>query len=312
MNAAVLLFIAKAHNKNKPNKGGISMTDKHPSTIKHIICIQDISCYGKCSLTVALPILNAAGLHVSPLPTALLSTHTGGFGNPHKLDLHNEMKGILNHWENIAISADAIYSGYAANKQQLDLVKQAFQQYPDALHLVDPVMGDHGKRYASLSNDVELGMKELCHNADIITPNMTEAYILLDEPFQTEPYSETELFRITTALKQRYQADIILTGASTSQHQLGCVCLSDNEKPKLLMAERLPYHYHGSGDLFTSAFLGAYLNNQSLIQACQTAMTYTIQCMKYSHETSQPERNGICFEPFLVDYIALCQSEKNI
>lgn len=288
------------------------MTDKHPSTIKHVICIQDISCYGKCSLTVALPILNAAGLHVSPLPTALLSTHTGGFGSPHKLDLHDDMNAILKHWENIAFSADAIYSGYASDKQQLDSVIRAFQQYPDALHLADPVMGDHGKRYASLSDDVERGMKELCHTADIITPNMTEAYMLLDEPFQAAPYTETELFRITTALKRRYQTDIILTGASVSKHQLGCICLSDNEKPKLLMAEQLPYHYHGSGDLFTSAFLGAYLNNQSLTQACQTAMTYTIQCMKFSHEASQPERNGICFEPFLADYIALCRSNKNI
>lgn len=288
------------------------MTDKHPSTIKHVICIQDISCYGKCSLTVALPILNAAGLHVSPLPTALLSTHTGGFSSPHKLDLHDDMNAILKHWENIAFSADAIYSGYASDKQQLDSVIRAFQQYPDALHLADPVMGDHGKRYASLSDDVERGMKELCHTADIITPNMTEAYMLLDEPFQAAPYTETELFRITTALKRRYQADIILTGASVSKYQLGCICLSDNEKPKLLMAEQLPYHYHGSGDLFTSAFLGAYLNNQSLTQACQTAMIYTIQCMIFSHEASQPERNGICFEPFLADYITLCRSNKNI
>lgn len=288
------------------------MTDNHSSVIKHVICIQDISCYGKCSLTIALPILNAAGLHVSPLPTALLSTHTGGFGSPHKHGLQNDMNAILRHWENIAFSADAIYSGYASDKQQLDSIIRAFQQYPDALHLADPVMGDHGKRYASLSDEVELGMKELCHNAEIITPNMTEAYMLLDEPFQTEPYSEAELFRITTELKRRYQADIILTGASLSEHQLGCACLSGNEKPRLLMAERLPYHYHGSGDLFTSAFLGAYLNNQTLTQACQTAMVYTIQCMKFSHKASQPERNGICFEPFLADYIALCQSKSNI
>ena len=166
------------------------MTDNHSSVIKHVICIQDISCYGKCSLTVALPILNAAGLHVSPLPTALLSTHTGGFGSPHKHGLQNDMNAILRHWENIAFSADAIYSGYASDKQQLDSIICAFQQYPDALHLADPVMGDHGKRYASLSDEVELGMKELCHNAEIITPNMTEAYMLLDEPFQIEPYSE--------------------------------------------------------------------------------------------------------------------------
>lgn len=284
------------------------MSDRNKNKIKHIICIQDISCFGKCSLTIALPILNAAGHHVSPLPTSLLSTHTGGLGKPYIHDLHHDMQQIKNHWQTLQLSVDALYSGYASNQEQIHEIIHTFQQYPHALHLVDPVMGDHGKRYFSLDEPIETAMKALCMEADIITPNMTEAYILLDEPYKSAPYQESELIRITKALQKHYDADIILTGAAISEKQLGCVSLDKTSEPQIMMSEHLPYRYHGSGDLFTSAFLGAYLNNHTLTQACKTAMSYTTMCMKYSYENSQEERYGILFEPLLSEYMKLCQS----
>lgn len=284
------------------------MADVKSDKLKHVICIQDLSCFGKCSLTIALPVLNAAGLHVSPLPTALLSTHTGGLGTPYISDLHTDMREITCHWQKLKLPVTAIYSAYASNQKQINEIIRVFHQYPKALHLVDPVMGDHGKRYSSLHDDVVEGMKLLCKQADIITPNITEAFILLDEEYQAPLYSEAELIRITNALQMRYETDIILTGVSISDQQLGCVCLAKDKKMQILMSEYLPYHYHGSGDLFTSSFLGAYLNKQSFIKSCQCAMDYTAMCLRYSHDISQDERFGICFEPMLSDYINLSKS----
>lgn len=281
------------------------MADNKINEMKHVICIQDLSCFGKCSLTIALPILNAAGLHVSPLPTALLSTHTGGLGTPYIHDLNTDMNAIAAHWKKLDFPLTAIYSAYASNQNQIIEITELFKQYPNALHLVDPVMGDHGKRYSSLNDDVITGMKLLCEQADIITPNITEAYILLDEEYHMPPYDKSELFRITEALQLRYHANIILTGVSISDHELGCVCLTKDTAPQIMMSELLPYYFHGSGDLFTSSFLGAYLKSQSFTQACHSAMEYTTNCMRYSFHSGQNERYGICFEPLLSDYIHL-------
>lgn len=290
--------------RTQENRGG-NMTDNNTNEMKHVICIQDLSCFGKCSLTIALPILNAAGLHVSPLPTALLSTHTGGLGIPYIHDLHTDMNAIAGHWKKLNFPLTAIYSAYASNQKQITEIAELFKQYPNTLHLVDPVIGDHGKRYSALNDEVIAGMKMLCEQADIITPNITEAYILLDEVYRIPPYEESELFRITQALRTRYHADIILTGVSISDHELGCVCLSKENAPQMLMSEFLPYYFHGSGDLFTASFLGAYLKGQSFTQACRCAMEYTTMCMKYSFHSGQNERYGICFEPLLSDYIHL-------
>lgn len=282
-------------------------TDIHP---QHVICIQDLSCFGKCSLTIALPILNAAGITVSPLPTALLSTHTGGLGKPHIHDLHHDMHEIRNHWNTLKFPITAIYSAYASNDQQFEEIKHIFHQYPKALRFVDPVMGDHGKRYSSLHDDVVTGMKELCMQAHIITPNITEAYMLLDEEYQAPPYSETECKRIAADLHKRYHADIILTGVSLNSSKLGCICLSENNEPYMIMHEYLPYHYHGSGDLFASAFLGAYLKGQTVNDACKCAMYFTTMCLKYSHDMHRDERYGICFEALIKDYINMCHIQK--
>lgn len=278
--------------------------------IKHVICIQDISCFGKCSLTIALPVLNVARLHVTPLPTALLSAHTGGLGKPYIHDLHQDMKEIRNHWKSIPFPVNALYSGYASNQMQIAEIIALFQQYPDAIHLVDPVMGDHGKRYSSLPKEIEDSMSELCAAADIITPNMTEAYALLKEPYQPAPYTESELIRIVEKLNRQFSTKVLLTGASLNEQQLGCVCF-ENHKANILMSEYLPYQYHGSGDLFTASFLGAYLQGISFEQACRIAMQYTAMCLKYSHQTTCEERWGISFEPLLESYLQLCKENRN-
>ncbi len=277
--------------------------------IKHVICIQDISCFGKCSLTIALPILNVAKLHVTPLPTALLSTHTGGLGTPYIHDLHKDMKEIRNHWKSIPFPVKALYSGYASNQMQIAEIIALFQQYPNAFHLVDPVMGDHGKRYSSLPDDIEDSMSELCAAADMITPNMTEAYALLKEPYQAAPYTESELIRIVKKLSEQFSVKVLLTGASLNEQQLGCVCFEQNNA-KILMSEYLPYQYHGSGDLFTASFLGAYLQGIALEQACTIAMHYTAMCLKYSNQAAGDERYGISFEPLLESYLQLCKESK--
>lgn len=276
---------------------------------QNVICIQDLSCFGKCSLTISLPVLSSIGLSVTPLPTALLSTHTGGLGKPYMLDLCDSMHEILNHWRELDLSVSALYSGYVSHAAQLNEISHLFSQYPDALHLVDPVLGDHGHLYASLSEELIWEMRRLCAKADIVTPNMTEAYALLQEPYCEGPYREGEIIRLLEKLYQMTQATVLLTGVWLNNSELGCAIYEANQTPQLLLRERLPYHFHGTGDLFASAFLGAYLHQKALANACDIAMRFTTMSMEYSERHHADERYGLMFEPLLPQYISMCKQK---
>lgn len=278
---------------------------------QNVICIQDLSCFGKCSLTITLPVLSSAGICVTPLPTSLLSTHTGGLGKPYLLDLGDSMREIRYHWQELSLPIQALYSGYVSHLAQIDEIAALFHQYPQALHLVDPVLGDQGHLYASLSEELIAGMRRLCQQADIITPNMTEAYALLREPYRQGPYTDAEIIRLLEELHRLTQATILLTGVWSEETELGCALFEIKGSPQILLRQRLPYHYHGTGDLFASAFLGAYLNGKSLVEACEIAMCYTAMCMEYSHDHKADERYGLMFEPLLYQYASLCGIEKN-
>jgi len=277
---------------------------------KHVICVQDLSCFGKCSLTISMPILCSAGIQVTPLPTALLSTHTGGLGKPLIHDLQSDMRQIREHWNTLSFSVDAIYSGYVSDNAQLQEIEELFAQYPHCYHFVDPVMGDHGKLYASLPFDIRNKMRSLCQKADCITPNMTEAYALLQEPFRQGPYTKAEIKRILYALFDITQCDIVLTGVAFDDQTIGCAIYGKG-KIDYMMQEKLPYTCHGSGDVFASALLGARLCDHSLIKACEIAMLFTSACLKLGYEQGLDERYGLPYEVLLAQYMQLCNIDKN-
>lgn len=275
----------------------------------HVICIQDLSCFGKCSLTISLPVLSSAGISVTPLPTALLSTHTGGLGKPYRLDLAPAMREIRHHWQTLSFPVAALYSSYVSHSTQVAEIAALFSQYPQALHLVDPVLGDQGKLYASLDDPLITAMRQLCCQADIITPNMTEAYALLQEPYQDGPYSEQELLRLSTKLHQLTQAAVVVTGGWLKADTIGCAVYEKGKQPQLVIQPRLNDHFHGSGDLFAAALLGAYLNGRSLVKSCEIAMHYTVASMEYTRSQKQDERYGLLFEPFLAQYAESCKND---
>lgn len=264
---------------------------------KKALTIQDISCLGKCSITVALPVLSACGIETSILPTAVLSTHTGGFGKPHIRDLSKDIEPILNHWKSNSITFDAIYTGYLSSIEQIQSMLLIFQAYPNAYHMVDPVMGDHGKLYSSFHDDFVEEMRILCAKADIITPNLTEAAALTGKPYQEGPYTKEyieELAKDLAALGPRF---IIISGVFMDENKLGAV-LYDKENTSFYYAmhERIFTTYHGTGDVFASVFLGAILNERSKEEALQYAVSFTAECIKQSYEEGKEERFGVNFE----------------
>lgn len=275
--------------------------------MKQILCIQDLSCFGKCSLTITLPVLSCAGISAIPLPTSLLSTHTGGLGKPFILPLHEEMKQIRNHWQTLSLPMDALYSGYVSELAQIEEIHTLFQQYPKAVRLVDPVMGDHGIIYASLPKDLPSAMLSLCQTADIITPNMSEAYSLLQRPYHSAPYSTEEIQELLESLHEVTGAKIVLKGMMKDTKYIHCA-VYDNGSIVYLSEPYLPYAYHGSGDLFASALLGALMQDHSLTDAVTIAMRFSTICMKYTKQMQTDERYGLCFEPCLAQYLELLQN----
>ena len=182
---------------------------------KKVLCIHDLSGVGRCSLAVILPVLSVMGIQPVALPTVVLSTHTGGFGTPACLDGCAYGEAALEHYRELGLSFDCIYTGYLGGEEQAALAEKAFDLWPSAYKVVDPVMGDNGTLYGIFNKETAQSMTRLCEKADILTPNMTEAYCLLHEPFKDGPYDEKELKRVMKTLSDFGPKVVILTGAYT-------------------------------------------------------------------------------------------------
>src|SRR5690554_2258065 len=190
---------------------------------RRVAAIHDISCFGRCSLTVALPIISSAGIECAVIPTAVLSTHTGGIDGYTFHDLTDEIMPIARHWNQLNLQFDAIYTGYLGSFEQLDIVSSLFSLLgsADTLKVVDPVMADNGELYKSFSSDFPKGMRELCAKADIIIPNITEAVFMLDEPYQEGPYTKDYIESLLKRLSDIGTKQIVLTGVHFDGEQLG-------------------------------------------------------------------------------------------
>lgn len=270
---------------------------------KRILTIQDISCVGQCSMTVALPILSACGHETCILPTALLSTHTGGFGKPAVAHFDDVLNSMWRHWKENAISFDAILVGYLGTTSAVETASQILSEMlaPDGISIVDPAMADHGKLYSGFNEEYAHAMAALCTKADVIIPNITEAAMLADMSYQEE-VSESYVDSLLGALDHPC---IILTGVGYEAGKTG-VAIKEGDKQQYYGHPRIGKSYHGTGDMFAACFTGALMQEKTLYEAVQIAADFTCKCIK--NTAANPAHwYGVKFETALPDLMRMLQ-----
>lgn len=271
-------------------------------TYKKVLTIQDISCVGQCSLTVALPILSACGLETCVLPSAVLSTHTAGFSGYTFRDLTEDMPAICDHWVKEGIRFSGIYTGYLGSTKQIAYVADIFQATAGegCVKVVDPAMADNGKLYPGFDAAFVEAMKGLCGKADYIVPNITESCFLTGMEYRTE-YDKAYIESLVQGLQALGCQNIILTGVSYRPGKTGIVVV-ENGVQSYYEHELLPNSCHGTGDIYASAFVGALLRGKTALCAAQIAADYTMACIK---ATAEEENHwyGAKFEPVLMQLI---------
>ncbi len=246
---------------------------------RKILTIQDISCVGQCSLTVALPILSACGLETCILPSAILSTHTAGFQGYTFRDLTEDMPAIAQHWQKEHIQFSGIYTGYLGSTRQIAYVKDILATLgtEDCIRIVDPAMADNGRLYPAFDMAYVQAMKGLCAAADILLPNITEACLLADMPYQ-ESYDEKYIHTLMDKLSRLGAKTIVLTGVSYAPGKTG-VAVYEKGGMQYYQHEKIAKGCHGTGDIYASAFTGAFMNGMPVYDAARIAADYTVRCI---------------------------------
>lgn len=271
---------------------------------KKLLTIQDISCVGQCSLTVALPILSACGMETCILPSAVLSTHTAGFSGFTVRDLTDDIPAIRDHWIKEGISFDAIYTGYLGSLYQIELVKSIFASLKKegGITIVDPAMADNGQLYGAFDMDYAKAMATLCGQADITVPNITEACLMTGMEYK-ETYDEAyiqELLEKTAALGAKA---VVLTGVSYAPDRTGVAVYRDG-KQSYYEHYKYPKGCHGTGDVYASAFVGALVNGKTAEDSAKIAADYTLKCIENTQ--GDPDHwYGVKFETALTDLIEM-------
>ena len=272
---------------------------------KKVLTIQDISCVGQCSLTVALPIISACGIETAILPSAVLSTHTGGFTGYTFRDLTEDIPGIADHWKKEGISFDAVYTGYLGDSRQIEYVGQIMDTLLNegGLRIVDPAMADQGKLYYGFDDEFVKLMAGLCGKADIILPNITEACFMTDMEYKAEGYDENYIKELLARLGELGAKTVVLTGVTYDKEKLG-VAIYDCESKDLqyYFHRRLAKSSHGTGDIYASCFTGALMRGKSLYEAVKLAADFTVEAM-IKTQVDESHWYGTKFEkaiPFLV------------
>lgn len=263
-----------------------------------IATIHDLSGFGRCSLTVALPILSAMGAQCCPLPTAFLSTHTGGFQGFTFLDMTDEMPKVAAHWKSLNLKFDAIYSGFLGSARQIGVVEEFFYDFrePSTLTVVDPVMGDHGEVYKTYTPAMCAGMTRLARLADVITPNLTEAALLLGLPMNALPSPRETVERLSLDGKR----SVVLTGVSMSPGMTGAMCFdAKTGRTEAVQTDFIAHEFHGTGDVFASVLTGALVQGRKLNDAAMLAAKFVRACAERTAAASLPMREGVEFEPML-------------
>lgn len=265
-----------------------------------VAAIHDLSGFGRCSLAVILPVMSAMGIQVVPVPTAILSTHTGGFGETARIDLTDYIADCLAHYRQLKIAMDCIYTGYLSSVEQVKHCQEFFEAYPNALKVVDPVMGDHGKLYRSFTTGLVGGVCSLVAQADVITPNLTEAAILLDEPVANGPLTTAAARSMLARLCKKGPKNVVITGATLATGEYANLCFdSEHNSYWKSASEYLPVSYPGTGDIFAAVLTASLLAGDSLPMAMDRATGYVALTIKTTYGYSTPPREGVMLEDTL-------------
>ena len=273
--------------------------------MKRIITIQDISCVGKCSLTVALPIISAMGVEASVLPTAVLSTHTAFKGFTFR-DLTSDIQPICDHWKQEKIHFDAIYTGYLGSFEQLDLMHKLIADFGsgDTLTIVDPCMADNGKLYTGFTQEFAFAMAKLCSKANVIVPNLTEASFMLGIPYKASGYDEEYIKDILKKLAALGAQKIVLKGVQFEEDKIGVVSYdSASDSFDWYFHKKMPVSFHGTGDIFASVLTGALMRGLTLQESYTLAADFVVESIKETLSHENYNWYGVDFEaafPYLL------------
>lgn len=271
--------------------------EKRPA---RVAAIHDLSGFGRCSISVILPVLSAMGVQVCPVPTAVLSAHTGGLGDPVIRDLTDYIEPALRHYKSLGIDFEAVYTGFLGSGEQVDCCLEFFKEYPCALKIVDPVMGDNGKPYRTCTQELRHRMKELAAAADIITPNITEAAMLLDEAYPAAPLTRSEAKSMLLRLSQMGPKRVVVTGTELAEGGLSAVGYDgENSSFWYVPCEYIPVNYPGCGDIYASVLIGAELSGASLPIAMARAGDFAELCVKTTYSYGSDPRYGVMLESVL-------------
>ncbi len=271
---------------------------------KRILTIQDISCVGQCSLTVALPILSACGIETAIIPSAVLSTHTGGFTGFTVRDLSSDIPGIADHWRKEGIDFDAFYTGYLGSVEQIDMVLDIASTLgrPGAVNVFDPAMADNGSLYGAFDQAYVEGMKRLMAKGDYILPNITEAAFLADMPYE-ESYDETYVRELLGKLVALGAKNVVLTGVGYSEDRTGVVVYgAEDSSYDYYEHAKLPGGCHGTGDVYASVFTGMLLGGKTAVEAARIAADFTVECIEKT-QGDPSHWYGVKFELAIPDLV---------
>jgi pyridoxine kinase len=270
--------------------------------VPRVAAVHDLSCFGRCSLTVIMPILSAMGIQVCPLPTAVLSTHLGGFKELAFCDFTKHMPDFFHHWKSEGIAFDCIYSGFLASTQQIDVVQQFIDEFSSnrPLVLVDPVMGDEGKLYSIYTPPMQEQMKRLVKRADIITPNYTEACFLLGESYQEQVDNIEKMKEWLIFLADFGPSIVVMTGIPFANEKILTIGYDKKQNAFWeVFNDYIPAKYPGTGDIFASVLVGSLLHKESLSAAIKQATEFTGLAIKTTFRANTPAREGVLVETVL-------------
>lgn len=261
---------------------------------KRIIVINDISCFGKCSLSAALPIISAAGIETCVLPTAVLSSHTGFSGYTFR-DLTDDLLPAAQHWKAMGLTFDGIYTGYLGSAKQVACVKKIIEMFPSGFVMVDPVMGDNGRMYDGFDESFAKEMRHLLTKADIIVPNVTEAAILSEMPYEHGIHTGGYIQALIEKLKPMCRGQIVLTGINLGPQTMG-TAVWDGVRFSVIENEKIDVFYSGTGDVFASTLAAAVMLGSDVKKAAETAAGFVVDCILETRKTSGDRNYGVNFE----------------
>lgn len=263
--------------------------------LPRVIAIHDMSGYGKCSLTVAIPTLSAAGVEVCPLPTALLSTNTL-FEEFTFFDFTPQIEAYVNHWKKIGLKADCAYSGFLGSAEQIQMVKNLMLDFNCSLKVVDPVMGDNGLIIKTYTKEMCNKMRELVAVADVVTPNLTEAFVLTNREYIEGEVDSKTCQQLCSEILEIGAKNVVLTGVVRGDKLYNCAIDKDNNYTEIVV-DVLPYHMHGTGDLFTSVLTAGLVRGYSLNESVESAANFVRDAMIVSYDIEDAFERGVAFEP---------------